>query len=466
MFFFVILFLFSCTSHKPDLRPKDSWHLTAASTSTKDRYSPLGSGQVALAARIHALEEAKQSVDLQYYIWKNDLTGLYMFNELVKTADRGVRVRLLLDYLNQARYLKALTILEMHPQIEVRLINPYFQNLNHRMHNKTFIVDNELAIVGGRNIGNEYFDASGELNFQDYDLLLRGKVVNEVSKEFDAYWNSERSFSISEVKTDEITEKEVKHFAQQMEKTNNSFQKSNYLKGLKDLKEKQTYYGEAELLYDPPAKLEGNKVKTLSQRLKSHLANIKDELILISPYLIPGKNGMKQLKELRKRGVRVIILTNSLASIDVPSVFGGYQKYREDMLQLGIELYEMRPVPGKNKDKSALGSSSPMGLHGKVMIADRKDLYVGSMNLDKRSKNLNTELIVVLRNSGLAPEISRKLMELLPRAAYKVDFHQDQLRWQQNDDGKIKYLKQEPETSKWQRTKAWSSSWLVPESIL
>lgn len=170
---------------------------------------------------------------------------------------------------------------------------------------------------------------------------------------------------------------------------------------------------------------------------------------------------------MRKRGIRIVILTNSLASNDVPSVFGGCRKYREDILKLGIELYELRPKQGVQKieDKS-LGSSGLMGLHGKIIIADQKDMYVGSMNMDLRSKNLNTELVVILKNSKLASVTAKKLLNVLSHAAYRVELHDQRIRWIEDTNGKLKYLDDEPETTNWQRTKAWLSSLLIPEEML
>lgn len=436
----------------------------------------LGTGQEALVARIASIRQAEHSIDLQYYIWHNDLTGKFLLYELILAANRGVKVRLLLDYLNQSKLLKELTFLESHPHIEVRLTNPFYQYVNHRMHNKSLIADNQIAIVGGRNIGDEYFDASGEMNFNDFDLFTVGPVVNEVSIQFDQYWNYERSFSISEVNTTPLSEKEIIHFSEQFAKSLSEFQKSPYIAGLKntELARKfshhenlNPYWGKAELLFDPPQKLKGKNKKNLSSQIRPGFAHIQKELVLISPYLIPGKSGMNQLKKLRKRGVRIVILTNSLASNDVLSVFGGYKKYREDILKLGIELYEMRPrVANKKTKKKSMGSSGSSGLHGKVIISDRRDVIVGSMNLDRRSKNLNTEMGIRLLDTPLAEDMTTNLLKELPEVAYKVELDGKELQWVQKDGAKIKTFDEEPETTKWMRTKAWFSGLLIPEEML
>ena len=451
-------------------------------------FHPLGDGEDALAARLAAVFEAERTLDLQYYIWHDDETGRALLKQILKAADRGVRVRLLLDDLNEGKHDKGLLILDAHPYIEVRLANPFahrkvrvmeafrFSQVNRRMHNKVFIADNQIGIFGGRNIGNEYFGASDDMNFGDFDLWTIGPVVKELSDEFDTYWNSEMAFPVAQLSDEKITQDDIKQFEdkaildQKKVKTDKYAERvlSHHL--IEKFKEKsfKLYWGKAHAFYDDPQKLNPDKkTKLLADDLRANLNVAKQELILISPYFVPGKKGMKSFKELRKKGVDTWVLTNSLASNDVTTVFSGYRKYRRPLIKKGVKLYELMPRSNRaKKDKSSLGSSATSGLHGKIIVFDQKKLVVGSMNFDPRSKNLNTEMGIVVESPELARGMSERIKEIVQEDAYHVKLKGDDLRWEARKDDKVEKYDIEPETTWWKRFKANLSAIFVPEKLL
>jgi putative cardiolipin synthase len=410
---------------------------------------------------------AEKSLDLQYYIWKDDLTGLILIQAIKEAAERGVRVRLLLDNLNESKLQDELKIFSEHPDVEVRVVNPDFKFINHRMHNKAFIADNTMAIVGGRNVGNEYFNGSKEINFTDFDVMLMGPVVNEVSQEFDLYWNSKRSFPIEEIVQRQMTQKDYEKVRDRIIKFEHESEKSSYIKELNSTKlDLHPYWGQANALYDQPSKLTGDSGNNILLNVRSIFKDVQRELILISPYFIPGKQGVKNLAKLHKHGVRIIVLTNSLASNDVSTVFGGYRRYREDLLKAGIELYEMRPQGRLPKKKNHFHSSGSMGLHGKAIIADRKKLFVGSMNLDSRSRDLNTEMGIIIENEALAIHSAEQVLKALSSVAYKLVLKENQIKWIEEKNNKTKSFDVDPNTTWWKRSKTWFFSLFIPESLL
>lgn len=453
----------------------------------------MDSGFEALIARLASVSVAERSIDLQYYIWHNDVTGRLLMHRIIEAADRGVRVRILLDDLNQGKYEEQLAILDSHPQIEVRMANPFagrsykildalrFSTVNKRMHNKVFVVDNQTAIVGGRNIGNEYFAASAEMNFGDFDLWAIGPVVPELSKEVDSYWNSEIAYPISSLVPNlSVTPLMKQKLRESAQAAVTEIEKTAYARALRatPMAQKFTkeplklYWGDALVVVDPPRKFkqdDGDAAESLAHQLVPLIQNTREELILVSPYFIPGKNGVRFFENLKNRGVHAIVLTNSLASSDVATVFSGYKGYRKDLLKTGVDLYEMKAQlrPDK-KRKSRLGSSfSSSGLHGKIFVFDRTKVFVGSMNLDPRSVTLNSEMGVVVDSPELAQAITKGLLENFRDDSYQVVLNQhNDLRWKSREGDKEVLYKQEPHTSWWKRFKASLSAIFIPESWL
>jgi cardiolipin synthase C len=412
----------------------------------------------AFAARVLLAHAAERSLDVQYYIWRNDTTGNLLCEALWRAAERGVRVRLLLDD-NSTRGLDpALAALDAHPNIEVRLFNPYanrgfrlgelitdFSRLNRRMHNKSLTADNAATIVGGRNIGDEYFGAQGHVEFADLDVLAVGAVVPEVSKAFDAYWNSESAYPAAALlppaQPDSAAQVRNAWAALQQDP-----KASGYLEALRTTALVQQLvagtlpfeWTQARVIQDDPAKVlhppERSELHMLP-RLTAALGEPARELDLISPYFVPTKQGTAALTTLAARGVKVRVLTNSLSATDVTPVHAGYAKYREALLRGGVLLYELKPSEQRDeREKRDVGGSSDASLHAKTFAVDRSRIYVGSFNLDPRSSRLNTEMGVVVESSRLATRLSAGLDELLPKVAYEVRLSADGgLEWREGD---------------------------------
>jgi cardiolipin synthase C len=462
----------------------------------KSGFHTLSDGIDAYAARLRLVKAAQKSIDAQYYIWHDDLTGRVLHNQLLEAADRGVRIRILLDDMDTAGKQEILHIIDAHPNIEIRLFNPFAgrdsrmgdyltdaSRINHRMHNKTMTVDNQAAIFGGRNIGDEYFDASGHVGFSDLDALATGPVVDEISRQFDLYWNSQWVYPLAAFKPDEaVTEEKIRDFRKQSDAYMEAARSSQYAEAIRtlDMAEVSSIaelgysWGKWMLVYDDPGKVEAKEGKAethLAPKLKKAMDNAKSELIIVSPYFVPGSNFTDYLVGLVDRGVRVRILTNSLAANDVPLVYAGYQRYREPLVRGGVELYEFKPVKntgqeGGRDDKKWTGSSRA-SLHGKFFSFDQHYMFIGSFNLDARSVALNTELGVYFES----PEYATLLAEMFDKnamiKAYRVLLTEEgELEWVTLRDGRQVRFDVEPETSFWTRFSTGFLSIFVPESQL
>lgn len=403
----------------------------------------LRDGREAFAARALLADAAERTLDIQYYIWRNDMSGTLLFDALRRAADRGVRVRLLLDDNNTAGLDTLIAAIDAHPQIEVRLFNPFtlrrwrvlnyftdFARLNRRMHNKTFTADNQVTIVGGRNVGDEYFDAHQEFSFVDLDVLAIGPVVNDVSVDFERYWQSASSYPAESIlpKADHVS---VRKVAAAAEAVTESPASMTYVRALAtshfvhDLLLGTLGYRWAptQMVSDDPAKGLGKHGPrgTLLQRLEQVLGKPQHELQLISPYLVPMREGTEMLAELARQGVKITILTNSLEATDVAVVHAGYAKRRRQLLAAGITIYELtrttsHRAPGDRKLTGSSGSS----LHAKTISVDRTRVFVGSFNLDPRSAELNTEMGFVMDCPELAESIAAGLSNGFPERSYRV----------------------------------------------
>ncbi|UYL10704.1 phospholipase D family protein [Bdellovibrio sp. SKB1291214] len=460
----------------------------------KSAFHPLISGEDAFIARIASVRAAARSIDMQYYIWNNDLTGSILTEEVLKAADRGVRVRILLDDLNLGQYEKGLRTMAMHPNVQIRMVNPFanrsfrifeitrLSEVDRRMHNKVLIADSEVAIIGGRNIGDEYFWASNDINFGDMDLWTIGPVLSGLSQEFDTYWNSDISYPI-ETLTAQLkpTEQDYQNFRSLLKIGNQKATETSYAKGLKNdqlIKDfshgnVKLYWGVGHVVYDPPAKFkeqEKEQVDNLHSQIRPYMNNAREDIMMISPYFVPGDRGVSFLKDKIDKGIKVTVLTNSLASSDVSSVFAGYKGYRKDLLEIGVALYELRPKSHKGffKPKRNLGSSgSHAGLHGKTLVFDKRFMYVGSMNLDPRSAYLNSEMGVIVDCPELAENFWNGFAKNLPEVAFQLSLNeQGDLVWTTYDDGKKNTFAIDPDTSWWQRAKASVMSVFIPEKEL
>ena len=416
---------------------------------------PLPEGLDAFAARYLLISLAEKTLDIQYYIWENDMSGRLLFSAVLEAAEHGVRVRLLLDDNNTLGLDRTLNELNRHPNIEVRLFNPFsfrslrllgyltdFARLNRRMHNKSFTVDGAACIVGGRNVGDKYFGAGDEPLFSDLDVLAIGPVVSEVAQDFDRYWQC-RSVAPFSAVVNTDTENDSDSAVSLPQAWQDSPQVESYLRRLREstfvtsLEERSLPFtwARTRLLSDDPRKGLGRaKTKNLlPQRLLSVVGSPQQQLDIISAYFVPTRAGVAQLLGLVRKGVRIAILTNSLAANDVSVVHAGYAKWRKKLLRHGIALYELKPhnpPHGALHDRGLTGNSGS-SLHAKTFSVDAKTVFIGSFNFDPRSAVLNTEMGLVIDSASLATRIHENLVINLREHAWTLRL---------DDRGKINWV--------------------------
>lgn len=449
----------------------------------------LHDGLDAFAARAASARLAGRSLDLQYYIWDDDLVGRLLGREVYAAAQRGVRVRILLDDINAKGLDPTLLALDAHPNIEVRLYNPFrnrrgvwrvvemvqrFFSMNHRMHNKAWIVDGRVAIVGGRNIGNEYFDADHRVNFRDLDMLLLGPAVADASHIFDEFWNSSAAVPIEAL--DPQTPQRLQQLVARFDAESAGSGAQVYLQRvaaspsaqqLVNLKLSPHWIADIHVVSDPPLKTESaDRGAWLQPKLLAALNGVHREALLISPYFVPGKIGTPLLLRLAHASARVGVVTNSLAANDVRAVHSGYERYRKRLLKGGVHLFEIRRS-GPKIAQSLFGSSGA-SLHTKAFVIDATRGFVGSYNLDPRSANLNTEMGVLFDDPGLAGDLREEYLRLAsPALSYQVRLAADgSLEWLDRTTRPPRALHHEPDTSWWLRAITRVLSWLPIESQL
>lgn len=454
----------------------------------------LGNGMDAFVARMVLADVADRTLDLQYYIFHGDLTGKLLLDALLRAADRGVRVRLLVDDTAVKGKDAGVAALSAHPRIEVRSFNPAagrsgagwvfssaaeFGRINHRMHNKLFVADNQAAVIGGRNIGDEYFGAQENKNFADMDLLAAGPVVQELSRTFDDFWNSEQVYPIEALHPEAVDPSSVERGRKELADHAQAARDSAYARRLQDsdlrrrllARDLPFVWARAQVFGDRPEKAGGQQpaddVK-MSPKLRPVAAAAASELIISSPYFIPGDDGLRFIGELRGRGVSVRIVTNSFAGNDVAVVHSGYSKYRTDLLKLGIELYELKASQGTSGADQKKFGSSEASLHAKTFIVDRERVFVGSFNLDPRSRDLNTELGVVVESREIAGILVRQFEQLvLPAHSHRLSLDGDgDIVWTSETDGKQVRAERDPDVGWWRRFSTWFLSIFAPESLL
>jgi len=398
----------------------------------------------AFASRALLASAAERSLDIQYYIWHGDQTGNLLFEAVWRAAERGVRVRILLDDANTVGLDDTIAALDAHPNIEIRLYNPLMQRqaralafltdfarVNRRMHNKSFTADDQVTIVGGRNVGNEYFGAGDSVEFTDLDVIAVGPVVQEVSDAFDLYWNSPSAYPAASVIGDAGRNAagalEAKFAAVRADPESAAYVEAlrqtilvqELLAGRLPLE-----WANAQLVRDDPAKTldaTSSRDALLLSQLLPIIGLPQTSLDLVSPYFVPGEEGTAVLEGIARRGAKVRILTNSLAATDVAPVHAGYAKRRCDLLRAGVQLYELKASVPSDKEKAApTGSSSSVQLHAKTSAYDRNRVFVGSFNFDQRSAFLNTEMGLVIDSPALAQRLSAAFDVEIPDKAYEV----------------------------------------------
>lgn len=444
----------------------------------------LDTGREAFRARAALIEAATCSIDAQYYIWNSDASGRYLASRLLAAADRGVRVRLLLDDINVGDREGALAALAAHPQIEVQVYNPFaqrrglakmldflwdFKRLNRRMHVKSFTVDQAFTILGGRNIGDEYFDANQELNFRDRDVMAVGPVVTDTMVMFDQFWNWALSRPVREV---------VGHIAPpdaaEVEKQVIAAEyRMNGLHGplpqrretaLEDLEKsaRRMIWAPARLIHDPPpnpdALGDSNTPQPGAMALNEIARGVRSEMLLESAYLVLDDDTLSHVEKLHARGVSVKALTNSLASNDVTANHAAYARRRVKMLKSGVQLYELRPDAASCRqivqNETACGQPHVFGLHAKTYVLDRRIVYVGSLNMNMRSRYLNAEAGLVIESPALAERIANDIeVNMAPANSWRPMLgERDRLRWHEGGSGALpeKVYRQEPQVG-WSR---------------
>ncbi|MDH5219736.1 MAG: phospholipase D family protein [Betaproteobacteria bacterium] len=442
----------------------------AAANPSKTGIHPLPDGRDAFAARVLLANAAEKSLDLQYYIWHGDQIGYLLFEAVWRAAQRGVRVRLLLDDGGTSGLDDTLAALDAHANIEVRLYNPFpvrgarginflsdFSRLNHRMHNKSFTADNQVAIVGGRNVGNEYYAAGGGVWFQDLDVIAVGAAVREVSKAFDLYWNSESAYPAASLVGAPAPDA-AQALAAKFAATRADPVSASYIEAIRVTPlarqiaagELQAEWATARVLRDDPAKTLDTTGRTdvlLLSSLLDAVGSPERSFDLVSPYFVPGKKGTQSLAALARSGTRLRVLTNSYAATDVSVVHSGYAKRRKDLLAAGVVMYELKPdvaMRGREQERSMSGSSSG-SLHAKTFAIDGRRLFVGSFNFDERSARLNTEMGLLIDSPRLAAQLVHAFETTIPAGAYQVRLTADgDLEWIERTPAGEKVYASEP----------------------
>ena len=424
-------------------------------------------GPDALGARLRMMELAQESIDAQYFILKSDRAGALFAGKLLLAADRGVRVRLLIDDVFSSGIDRPLTLLDSHPNIEVRLFNPLsrqglkywsylldFNRANRRMHNKSFTVDGSVSIVGGRNIGEEYFELKQDVLFDDYEVMVMGPVVPEISRSFDDFWNSNLSVPVAAFGT-KVDPADLDDWRAYIQAKIDLGPAGIYSQALNSTVMRHLRSGtlqpsvvDAHMVGDPADKLQQTigdyEYAVLARELARRFREADREVLIITPYFIPTERGMGIYEELLERGIRLVIVTNSLASTNHVPVHAGYARYRKRLLQAGAEIHEIR---ARNAGYQTDWGYKPefVTLHSKATAIDRYTIFIGSLNFDPRSIEINSEMGLFLESHELGPVFTANLFQDLPRVAYRVELDENgELVWRYNWRGEEEEWRKEP----------------------
>jgi len=442
--------------------------------------------------RLEMINAAERTLDLQYYIFREDETGHLLSDALVKAADRGVRIRILVDDGETKAGDEQLLALSGHAAIETRVFNPFayrgynwvirgaeyllrHSRLDYRMHNKLIVADNAIALTGGRNVGDQYFQIDPASQFADDDVFVAGPVTQKLSAEFDEYWNSALAIPAEALRhrgpQNYLSSPNGDYSAARAQKVNNAgFDYRDKLAHGEPLAsllagQQPLIWADAQVVYDSPDKkpvVKGVRVGSLMyEPLANDVMDVQSELLLATPYLIPTQEEMRLIKERREHGVRVRILTNSLEATPDVVAHAGYMHYRGPFLKDGVELYEVRSFLGSTRGSGESVKVSRYGnyaLHGKIFVMDREKLYIGSMNLDQRSRRLNTEMGLIINNADLSQQMATRFEAMVQlKSAYTVSLRSENGRdrsglvWQTDESGTPVEYHSEPARSHWQR---------------
>ena len=444
--------------------------------------------------RMQMINAAERTLDLQYFIFRGDETGQLLTGAVLRAADRGVRVRVLIDDGETVTGDDQIEKLEAHPSVEIRIFNPFAyrghsklikavefmfnsSRLDYRMHNKLLVVDNAIALIGGRNIGDQYFQIDPESQFADDDVFAAGPIARQLSATFDEFWNNGLSIpaaALSEEKSNHAALKEQRSVL----KVQNREKKTEGMDYVKRIETGEPFnsmlsgrlpliWAHAQLISDSPDKKKvesGEMVGRLMHREVAKAANaVQSELLMVTPYLIPGDEGMQLFSDLRQRNIRVRILTSSLESSTVLLAQAGYMHYRVPLLEKGVELYEIRSLLGNSRGSGQTTKISRFGnysLHAKLFVFDRQSVFIGSMNFDQRSLHLNTEIGLIIDSPELAQQVAARFEAMVqPVNSYMLTLRPNDaggapsLVWNTQEDGQLVEYDTEPARSNWQRFK-------------
>ena len=487
---FFITFLHGCTSLSDEVEhSSEPLAINQVSTLSKfvSSYSPKATTQAnsavllqdtgwdALAQRLALIEAAEHSIDIQYYIWNSDRSGKYLATRLIAAANRGVKVRVMLDDINLNEREDMLSALDAHPFIEIRVYNPIptrrgvakwlnvlgdFSRLNRRMHNKSFTVDGAMSVVGGRNIGDEYFDLSDEINFRDRDVLVSGAVVNDIQTSFAEYWDSRWSYPVSMLggeesielaELDRIYPPRYKHYPALPEGKETA---QRFLEALMS----EITWVKARYVADQPVPddLANTDTPKKTARVLADLAlQSEQDIVVESAYLVFDDGHLDSLQDLTNDGVKVRALTNSMVSNDLITNHSGYAGRRQDMLEHGMQLFELKPetplCKASTKDASKCAPTTPYGLHSKSAVFDQQVAVIGSFNFNLRSTYLNTESILLIDDPTIADKLATEIEVAMDEEnSWRLDLDNGNVRWFSGQDS----WDSEPDTSQWDRAKS------------
>ena len=502
----VLLSLGGCASIDYDYPRPESFHETDTAetflgkqivpvVATKpEGYSgfyPMGDGIDALAARLLLAQRAEQTIDVQYYLIKNDIVGRAFFLSLLRAADRGVRVRLLLDDMFTKGYDVGMAALHSHPNFEIRIFNPFnrgaagrslgaatsFSRINRRMHNKSFTVDNQITIIGGRNIADEYFGAREDSKFSDLDVVGVGPVVQDVSNMFDTYWNHATALPAPAfVKELEDPEAALNELRDRLESALDDINDSKYADAVRERVQKYIEtdshmfeWAPYKLVVDSPdkgIKKKAAEADSITTPLIESLRAAERKVVIVSPYFVPRKGGIEGLLELEEKGIEVTVITNSLAANNQFTVHGGYAPSRKPLLEGGVQIYEVRPDADVRGTEFIDASGATATLHTKSFVVDEEELFIGSFNFDPRSANINTELGVIIYDPETALIYSTFIDEALASQTYEVFLNEKgKVRWRGYENGEEVIFEKEPQTTWGQRFMAGFAR-IIPKSQL
>jgi len=449
--------------------------------------------RAALRARFASAGVAERTLDMQYYLWKGDVTGQLLLYRALQAADRGVHVRLLIDDIYHAGRDEVYATLDVHPEVEIRVFNPmgsrglgrmpnlayHKGTLDHRMHNKIWLVDGAVAVLGGRNIGDDYFGVDTDLNFRDLDVLAVGAAAREAGAAFDAYWNSPTAVPIDALFDEPVGIEQLTTLRRELEASLDELEVLPYTVPLEFAAvqdrlaqiAEQLIWAETEVIVDSLERFQGGSVSAFVELADELAASVEHDVVILTAYLIPDDEGIARMAEVTERGVRVRVLTNSMRSNNHRTVHAHYMKYRDDLLEAGVELYELRADSELIEHFEQVDdriAESHAGLHAKAFVVDRRLSMIGSFNMDPRSRIWNSEIGLLIDSPEFAATVLEMMeRELDPDNSYRVTLDEDgDLVWTASNPDGLRTWDREPGSTGWQRLMLRLMSWVPMENEL